>query len=245
MVGKYKNPPLVESVCEFTFSDELNWDSTIVGRFYDQIKEFPIKHTKTKPICDGIEEDSEECPNFKKQEYTVFSNKEKIFDIGITERKLVVRALKPYSDWGIYKKVITDCYSKLNAIINARNCSIKFYYVNIIKPKDKGKFTSENILNYFHFAPINSSANLPKEWDDFIVGYTHKYTSDNSFFRTSLASIADKKKQEYYLGITLTTLKPIKSSDIPKWMDKSHEKIDNAFEGCITDKLRNIFVSGE
>ena len=92
MENHYKYPPLVESVCEFSFPDDVNWDQTIVGRFYEQLKDFQIKTTNIKTICTGMEEGIENCPAISKQEYTVFSNDEKQFDIGITEKKLIIRS---------------------------------------------------------------------------------------------------------------------------------------------------------
>ena len=39
---KYKNPSIVEALCEFTFAPETPWDSTIFGRLYERLKEnFP------------------------------------------------------------------------------------------------------------------------------------------------------------------------------------------------------------
>lgn len=244
MAGKYKNPPLVESVCEFTFPEEMNWDSTITGLFYDQIKEkFPTKDTKTKILCDGTETDAQECPHFESQDYTVFSNDEKIFDVGITVRKLVIRALKPYSKWEAYKKVITDNFSKLNNIIKSENCEIRFSYSNIIDQKDKGNYSPEKISENFYFAPENSSTVLPNEWDDFIVGCAYKNIKDNSFCRITLSSAieSEKKYRGYFLSVVVVTIKPENSPNVPKWMEKSHKKIKGAFEGCIKDKLRESF----
>ncbi len=43
MRKKYKNPPVVEALCEFFFSGS-KWDSTIPGMFFDKIKQdYPIK----------------------------------------------------------------------------------------------------------------------------------------------------------------------------------------------------------
>jgi len=44
MGKKYKNPPLVEALCEFYFIPQQLYDLTIPGLFYDEIKEdFPEK----------------------------------------------------------------------------------------------------------------------------------------------------------------------------------------------------------
>jgi len=44
MGKKYKNPPIVEALCEFQFVPGQPWDITIAGMLYERIKdEFPIK----------------------------------------------------------------------------------------------------------------------------------------------------------------------------------------------------------
>jgi uncharacterized protein (TIGR04255 family) len=30
-------------------------------------------------------------------------------------------------------------------------------------------------------------------------------------------------------------------NDVSEWLDKAHERVENAFEACITDKLRKKF----
>ena len=40
----YKNPPLIEALCEFQFEPDQPWDWTIPGLVYDKVKkEFPKK----------------------------------------------------------------------------------------------------------------------------------------------------------------------------------------------------------
>lgn len=245
MVRKYKKPPLIESVCEFTFPSEVNWDSTVIGLFYDQMKKFPLKYTKSKPLCDRLdEEDINECPDFMRQEYTIFSNNDKIFDIGITERKLVVRAIKPYKEWEDFREVISDSYSKLSKIINAKECEVKFNYANIIELPSGKKFSPNEISNYFCFSPKNDSQKLPNVWDHFITGYSHKYTNKNLLCRLTLSSTTttDNKRRGYFLEISISSLKSVKSANVQDWLDNSHKIITDVFEGCITDKLREILI---
>lgn len=39
MGKKYKNPPIVEVVCEFRLSDDTLWDLTIPGLLYEKLKD--------------------------------------------------------------------------------------------------------------------------------------------------------------------------------------------------------------
>ncbi|MGQ0654564.1 MAG: TIGR04255 family protein [Betaproteobacteria bacterium] len=42
MPKKYKNPPIIEAICEFRFSETSPWDLTIPGLIYELVKDkFP------------------------------------------------------------------------------------------------------------------------------------------------------------------------------------------------------------
>ncbi len=44
MSRKYKNPPVVEALCEFQFISDKSWDLTLPGLIYERVKsEFPVK----------------------------------------------------------------------------------------------------------------------------------------------------------------------------------------------------------
>ena len=44
MGRRYKNPPIVEALCEFEFISSQPWDLTIPGLIYEKVKdEFPDK----------------------------------------------------------------------------------------------------------------------------------------------------------------------------------------------------------
>lgn len=44
MAKRYKNPPIIEALCEFQFETDAPWDLTSIGLIYDKLKElFPKK----------------------------------------------------------------------------------------------------------------------------------------------------------------------------------------------------------
>ena len=245
MARFYKKHPMIEAVCEFNFSEDIKGDSTVVGRYYEKIKDdFPIKNTKTKSVCDGMKEG---CADVKKYDFTVFSNNKKNFDIGISERKLVIRAIKPYPSWKEYKKAIIDCFFKLNEIVSTRDCMVEFYYNNLIQLSNKEIYSPAIISNYFNFIPDAKSDELPNKWSEFIVGFKHNFPRKNSVCRTTLSSLQSEKntQQNYLLCITISSTKPLIPSKIMTWIDKSHKNIYDIFEGCVTDNLRDTFDSVE
>lgn len=40
MSKRYKNPPIIEAICEFYFSSDIPWDLTFIGLIYEKLKEF-------------------------------------------------------------------------------------------------------------------------------------------------------------------------------------------------------------
>ena len=62
MGRRYKNPPIVEALCEFEFISSQPWDLTIPGLIYEKVKdEFPDKRQQIgigvqfKPTEKGLE----------------------------------------------------------------------------------------------------------------------------------------------------------------------------------------------
>ena len=47
MRRKYRNPPIIEAVCEFRLAPDSKWDLTIPGLVYEKVsKEFPNKEQR-------------------------------------------------------------------------------------------------------------------------------------------------------------------------------------------------------
>jgi uncharacterized protein (TIGR04255 family) len=56
----YNNSPIIESICEFRFTEDTNWDITVPGLIFEDVRtEYPYKEQRTtqeislSPIASG------------------------------------------------------------------------------------------------------------------------------------------------------------------------------------------------
>jgi len=123
MGSKYKNPPIVEALCEFQFVPSQPWDITISGMLYERIKdEFPLKHQQVgfgvavQPREGGVLEPKIE---FGPPRMQFFSN-DKTSLVQVGSDLLTINLLRPYPNWEKFKPLILKILED---------------YINIASPK--------------------------------------------------------------------------------------------------------------
>ncbi len=244
MQKKYANPPIVEALCEFQFISTEEWDMTIPGLIYERIKEsFPEKKQtlsigiQMHPTEKGIEH-SIELVTPKIQ----FIKKDKTALIQIAPDLLVVNQLKPYPTWGNFKKMILDNFRIYKAIANPKGLKrISLRYINIFEFQDN----KIELQNFFKFYP-SIPEDLPKIYGPFLIKVEFPYDTDSETLVLSLGTTISAKKDvtDLLLDIDYGTTKPesISFDEIPDWLDKAHDRIERAFEACITNNLKEKFM---
>jgi len=154
MVENYTSPPLVEALCEFRFKNNDNWDWTIPGSFYEEIKrEFPIKEQKNAVVIALKNNEGKIVPaqdfNNGKKDKLVFLNKEKNVIIQIGSNYFSINLLSPYPGWETFKNLI-DKYEKLYLDISRSEVErIGLRYIN----KFNDVTIEDNFKTYFNFGP--------------------------------------------------------------------------------------------
>ncbi len=241
MGRKYKKPPVVEALCEFQFMPGQPWDLTIPGLIYEKTKnDFPDKQQQVgigfqfRPTERGVEQKAEPAPPRMQ-----FHRKDKTALIQVAPDLLAVNQLVPYPNWEKFKPVIL------------KNLEI---YLSIAKPKgfkriglryiNKVKIDSESVeLNeYFNFYP-HVPVELPQFHNSFISRVEIPYDGNDRM----LITIANASPEGDNVSIVLdldyitTDIESISLENTKKWIEEAHIFIEKAFEGCITDKSREIF----
>ena len=160
MGRRYKNPPIVEALCEFEFISSQPWDLTIPGLIYEKVKdEFPDKRqqigigVQLKPTEKGFEHKVEPTPpriQFYKRDKTAL--------IQVAPDLLVVNQLKPYMTWAKFKPMILDSLQKYRDIANPKGFKrVGLRYINKINIKAE----TIELSDYFDFYPYIPK-NLPQ-----------------------------------------------------------------------------------
>lgn len=236
MIGRkrYKNPPVREVICEFRFDEKSQWDATIPGLIYEELKDlYPVKRQGNEVEIQfgpqGINQ------SVKLSDRVQLLNQEENVIIQIAPHLLVINLLTPYTNWEEYLKIIDQTFSVYRKVANP---------INIVQ--NQLRYINEIIFShpiemeeYFEFYPFLGK-NLPQNFESFIVGVEIPFENENDFLRLQMQSgqgvsiVLDLIYSHNKTGI-------ISFDSTLAWLDKAHRHIIQTFESCIKDNLRQLF----
>ncbi len=241
MGKKYENPPLIEAVCVFRLPPDTKWDQTIPGLLYEKVKaDFPVKEERAVEEFDILDESSGERKHLQIKNL-VFLSKDKRTFIQVRPKMLAVNRLKPYLSWQEFKPRIEFAFNAINELTEIKALQgIGLRYINRIEIPEK-QITLED---YFAFG-VRLDGNLPQCCARFIAGSVAMYNQDTDACKFELFSAVPDQSgnSAFILDIDYTINKPnsVAKDQAINWIEKAHERIEEIFEECIKDKLRDIF----
>jgi len=242
MQRKYKNPPLVELVCEFRLPPDCDWDLAMPGLIYENVKgEFPnrkphlLQHFEVTSGREGIGQ------KFRTEQRVLFgANEEKVF-IEVGTRLLGVHSqVTPYPGWDHLKPKIDVGFDALMAVSSTEKLrGISLRYINHIEVPDE----PESLGKYLNFQPLLADDG-DMAYTSFIGGTRFRIGDDSC--RVELQSaVPDTPENRAFLLVIDYSLAPdmtIAAGDVLAWVERAHEKVDEVFfENCIKGPLRDIF----
>lgn len=232
---KYKNPPILEAVCEIRFMPDQKWDFTVPGILYEKIKaEFPEKESVSFPRG-----------NSAQGELAVFRSRKNntMVRVGTKIPILSIIQQKPYSTWHEFRPKIANAYSELRAIDGVEIKGVQrigLLYVNLIEIPKK----SVNLVDYFKYG-LNLGDSLPKDPRTFLVGSDFSFFEGRDVCRVQLASAKPSRDELFAVRLDLDYYlsKPqaVSPEGVLEWVETAHQKVEEIFEGCITDRARELF----
>ena len=239
----YKNPPIVEAVCEFRFSKNTVWDSHIPSKLYEKIKdEFPNtekrkeQHLKINTTEKGIENS-----HLESTDRCVYLNNERTILIQIAPRMISISCLKPYPSWEVFREKIKLAYDILGELTEINEIDrIGLVYVDKIEIPEKRVELEE----YFKFYP-HLSNELPQVIGNFIIGCDFVYNEGRDLCRLQLTKAMPEKKENNAFLLTTdyftAKVNSVKPGDAINWIEDAHIEIKKIFIGCITEKSEDLF----
>lgn len=247
---KYLNCPIVEALCEFHFEPDPDWDMTIPGLFYDEVKQdYPHKRQQMgigfqmTPNEKGVAQNIGPLP--PKIQFVTDDETEMI---QVSQNLLVINKLKPYSTWNEFKGMIKRGCDTFYDIAHPKGIQrIGLRYINKIEmPYNEG---SDNIQleDYFHIYP-EAPPTFPS-YTNFFTRIEMPYHDARDFLLITIGTMEDKIEGlaqiildlEYILAIP----NGLSQRDIEVWIDEAHGVISEVFERCITPNARELFNGGE
>jgi uncharacterized protein (TIGR04255 family) len=242
MANSYPNAPLVEAICEFRLSPDTLWDLTVPGLVYEKIRnDFPKKDSRLVQdieISHGPQGIQQQIRN---SERMIFFSQEKKLLVQMGHLLLAINALRPYPGWTNFKPKIEKVWNSLREIVDVKGFErVGLRYVNRIDLPSPDVKMEE----YFAFYP-HLGSRLPQRKLSFIVGSEFSYSNGRDRCRLVLFNDPSgmPERLTVLLDIDYFLAQPsaIEASSVLAWVEGAHQRVEEIFEGCLEDRLRELF----
>jgi uncharacterized protein (TIGR04255 family) len=236
--ARYKKPPLIEALCELQFQNTGMVPNIILGKLYEQIEEdFPTVET-FKGI--GVKADDKKLSqSIVVEERTRFVSKDKTRLIQVGEGLLIANQLKPYVDYSTFRafvKGVVDTYYKVAKPKGLQ--SIGMRYINRVEIKSDQSL--DDVFN-IGFTMPDTFQSFP---DPFLLRTEFAYADgeDKLIVILATAQMQESFTKAIMLDFDYRLVKPDGIDDnFLEWMDKAHEKIEDAFHACLKKSVLASF----
>jgi uncharacterized protein (TIGR04255 family) len=244
MSKTYKNPPLIEALCEFYFAPETSQDfDRIINLLYAKIQTGFPKRDRLQLQASQITLDTAGIPEITQQLLPLVrfqSNSEPVL-IQVGQNLLTVNHLKPYISWEEFLPSVEMGFHAYREVVKPTIIHrIALRYINRIE------ITSDRIHleDYFEFRPFIGQKKL-QDLAAFTLGIQIPHEGARDMLNIQLASVdsGTSNTVAIILDLTYSLVKQgaITLDDISEWLTNAHSHIEDAFEACITDQLRSLF----
>lgn len=237
---RYQEPSIIEALCEFTFQPGAAWDATVFGRFYERIEtEFPDR--EQGEVIEGLVEQKPDRveQQVRRVSRMRFFNADRTRLIQLSENLLVVNVLRPYTHWDEFKRLIFDAAQR---------------YGEVVPSAQVGR----TVLRYIDQFEFDASTFRLGDWIECQGRYFPPGLADHALpvlyhMRLELSSseqiamglgVRDEQqgqRRTVILDTEVTDL-DVRQADrsAEAALDRMHTRIIDVFEGCITNKTREM-----
>ncbi|MBU2622318.1 MAG: TIGR04255 family protein [Proteobacteria bacterium] len=242
MGKRYKNPPLVEALCEFYFQGS-HWDDAVPGLLYEKIKpSYPQRRQLEQVgVKIDISAESESITKKRGQPRIQFVSDDKSRLVQMAKDLLVVNHLKPYPQfekWEPDIEAILKEYVSLTQPSGIARFGVR-YINNIVLP-----YTSIRMEDYFRIYPQLPEA-VGQSHGPFMLRIEIPGKTTGHRFLATFGNSAPQAPDSLAFMLDLYDIydggMPLECKNIHDEIRKAHDNVETVFESAITDKLRDLF----
>ncbi len=243
MPKRYNNPPIIEALCEFQFDEDVPWDLTLIGLIYDKLKDdFPKKQQLQLDLAlAAATQANQQIGPMPMIPLVRFLDKDEKKLVQIGQNLLTVNQLKPYESWEEFSPFIgkgIEAYHEIARPKGFRHIGMR--YINRIEVRR----SNIDLENLFRFRPLIPS-DLPQDIEAFLIGVNLAYENAKDTLRIQIGTVNPDAPDMIVviLEISYIFAKPeeIALKDVAKALETAHKHVENAFEICLTDELKQTF----
>ena len=244
MSRKYKNPPLIEAICEFRFQPGMSWDKSFPARVQEHLQATFPKHREETVLQSTFTN----VPHEKQLDYQLKSNvitrllrADETASVLIDADRIAISHLKPYSGWEAFLPLIQDVLRVYQEVASPKGLHrVGLRYINLIEVPSKQLALAECLK----FLP-QLEWPTPLTVESFLVGLQVFFADKRDILTMQLSSGASEQPDgsafvldlDYGLGQSGSV--PLNA--VGEWLDEAHLRVEDAFENCIRDTLRTLF----
>jgi uncharacterized protein (TIGR04255 family) len=246
-MGKiYKNPPLIEAICEIRFTPDPHWDMTIFGKFYEKIADqFPERQQQVQ-LQAQFPPNSMESAISEVEPRMRFTRSDKSALVQLAPQRLIVNQLAPYISWEAFRSSILNVLTTYRSIAESSIVErIGLRYIN------RFAFPRQDFSIGKWFAP---TPYLPGAMLDvgtpYFVRLEFPFATDRRIILTTGTldeQKSDTNTQAILLDIDCVTLSPSESEQtVEQLLEDGHMAVEQIFESFLTTELRILLgATGE
>lgn len=248
MAKTYKNPPLLEAVCEFRFVTEGNYSAEQITTFYEMTKgNFPLqKKGKVNKLEFNIS--TEKTPEENQQsishgfyEFEHYFSEDEKYSIQLDGGRISIHRIKPYKAWSDFFPLIQSVYGAYLEVFKPKELvRIGVRYINEIVLPSGGFIFSD----YFTLSASLPSLEESSPQSIFIgSSFTQEDGKDSIKVQFGDKQLPEEMASKAFvldLDYSLVT-SPVALDTANEWLTTAHTNLENVFEGIVTDKTKQFF----
>ncbi len=241
----YKNPPIIEALCEFQFVPDQPWDWTIPGLFYREVEsEFPVRR-QFNPFEVGVRAEVQGAvvqniaTNVERMQ---FLQKDEGAMVQVGPNMVAVNHLEPYSNWAAFKQMIARSLEVYRQVANPQAINrVGLRYINRIEIPDLREVEIEDYLLAVPAVP----SSVPQTFGVWAQRIEIPYIAANAILVLQSRSVREVGQENiaFLLDLDFVALDPglVELDSVMDWVESAHGEIERTFEACVTDKARRLF----
>ena len=240
---KYRNPPIVEVVCEFRFAETPEWDPTVPGLIYAELRDlFPVRRplkqidfaAQWQPSDTSLQSQwrVEESIRLLREDERAFAQ--------LLPHQISLHHLTPYPHWEGFQPLLAKTWQAYSIVVpDAEIQRIGVRYINRIELPVADPILSDYFTLYPTVGPLLAESHTA-------FGLQLFFPFDNGRDAMHLRFVREESNNadDFVAILDFDYYVTQSAADIPDpmgWVGAAHERIRQGFEGCITDRLRLQF----
>lgn len=241
MGSQYRDPPLLEALCELRFDPKGPWDQAMPGLIYEALDDgFPIRReaADARVVLSSPRRSSGGGLSRMR-----FFEKEESSAVQISPHFLAVNQLRPYPSWEVFLPKIERALAAYRKVVDPVGLTkIELKYLNeIALPTEEFDFA--DLFNLFPYM----SPGLPSEIAAFIAGGQFLRDQERGLLKVTLQSTTHRDEPTAILSLTYRSQEPqqIELDEAVAWLHRAHDEVEAAFEESLSEELKASFGRSE